>query len=164
MFQEYTLTSEDAEFYVCLDVETGAVLDLYARPGELDAIGAVELPGLNPLFHHAQSPADALRLVEEVAEISTSDAADYNRLRAIAAAGVKYGPKCERCGNLLLAFEQRGTVCNACLAPALRESIYNDPSLLAGALGKHVRSVRRCGCSGCLSGSECIDPYGAGGV
>jgi len=23
---------------------------------------------------------------------------------------------------------------------------------------------RRCGCSGCLSGSECIDPYRAGGV
>lgn len=28
----------------------------------------------------------------------------------------KPGPKCERCGNLLLAFEQRGTVCNACLS------------------------------------------------
>lgn len=46
---------------------------------------------------------------------------------------------------------------------------------LAGHAGRHHASglgtlqiwsdaPRRCGCTGCLSGMECIDPYHAGGV
>lgn len=52
-----------AEAYAVVDVDTGAVLDVYARPADvalMDRAVGCWRPGTNPLFIHSVTPATAL--------------------------------------------------------------------------------------------------------
>jgi hypothetical protein len=82
--------------------------------------------------------------------------------------------RCHFCPNTLTTAEmQRGNVCEPC--SFARNSDVAALSKVDGFLAAHPeaepfrrqftdRRRRRCGCSHCLAGFECSDPYNAGGI
>jgi hypothetical protein len=81
---EFTLIlgENEHEVYVNLDEETGEAGDVYASPGVLASVGAVERPGRNPLFTHAENPELALAaLLAADAVCGGQDDAEFYRLR-----------------------------------------------------------------------------------